>query len=61
VAPLVASEVLLAVNAATVVHPYLPTRHWLAWIDFFRQPIFWRDIRRGIGIQAVCVVVSLAA
>jgi ABC-2 type transport system permease protein len=60
-AALVASEVLVALNAATVVQPYLPTRYWLAWIDFFRQPVFWRDIQRGFGIQAVYVVVFLAA
>jgi ABC-2 type transport system permease protein len=60
-ATLVASEVLVTLNAATAVQPYLPTRYWLAWIDFFRQPIFWRDIQRGFGIQAVYVVVFLAA
>jgi ABC-type transport system involved in cytochrome c biogenesis ATPase subunit len=60
-AALVASEVLVTLNAATVVQPYLPTRYWLAWIDFFRQPVFWRDIQPGFGIQAVYVVVFLAA
>jgi len=60
-AALVASEILVALNAATAVQPYLPTRYWLAWIDFFRQPIFWRDIQRGFAIQAVYVVVFLAA
>ena len=60
-AALVASEILVTLNAATVVQPYLPTRYWLAWIDFFRQPIFWRNIDRGFAIQAVYVVVFLAA
>jgi ABC-2 type transport system permease protein len=60
-AALVASEILVTLNAATVVQPYLPTRYWLAWIDFFRQPIFWRDIQRGFGIQAIYVVVFLGA
>jgi ABC-2 type transport system permease protein len=60
-ATLVASEVLVTLNAASVVQPYLPTRYWLAWIDFFRQPIFWRDIQRGFAIQAVYVVVFLAS
>jgi ABC-2 type transport system permease protein len=60
-ATLVASEVLVTLDAATAVQPYLPTRYWLAWIDFFRQPIFWRDIQRGFGIQVVYVVVFLAA
>jgi ABC-2 type transport system permease protein len=60
-AVLVASEVLVTLNAASAVQPYLPTRYWLAWIDFFRQPILWRDIQRGFAIQAVYVVVFLAA
>ena len=60
-AALVASEVLVTLGAASAVQPYLPTRYWLAWIDFFRQPIFWPDIQRGFAIQAVYVVVFLAA
>jgi ABC-2 type transport system permease protein len=60
-AVLVASEVLVTLNAASAVQPYLPTRYWLAWIDFFRQPIFWPDIQRGFAIQAVYVVVFLGA
>jgi ABC-2 type transport system permease protein len=59
-AALVGSEVLVTLNAASAVQPYLPTRYWLAWVDFFRQPIFWRDIQRGFGIQAVYVAVFLA-
>ena len=58
-AALITSEVLVTLNAATVVQPYLPTRYWLAWIDFFRQPILWRDIQRGFGIQLVYVAVFL--
>ncbi len=60
-AALVASEVLVTLNAASAIQPYLPTRYWLAWIDFFRQPIFWPDIQRGFAIQAVYVAVFLAA
>lgn len=60
-AALVISEILVTLNAASAVQPYLPTRYWLAWIDFFRQPIFWRDIQRGFAIQAVYVAVFLAA
>jgi len=60
-ATLVTSEVLVTLNAATVIQPYLPTRYWLAWVDFFRDPIFWRDIQRGFAIQAVYVAVFLAA
>jgi ABC-2 type transport system permease protein len=60
-AVLVTSQVLVTLDAAAAVRPYLPTRYWLAWIDFFRQPILWHDIQRGLGIQAVYVLVFLAA
>lgn len=61
VAALIASGVLVALNAGEAVSPYLPTRYWLAWLDFFRQPILWQEIDRGFAIQAVYVVVFLAA
>jgi ABC-2 type transport system permease protein len=60
-AVLITSEVLTTLDAAESVRPYLPTRYWLAWVDFFRVPILWRDIERGIGIQLVYLVVLLGA
>jgi ABC-2 type transport system permease protein len=60
-AALITSEVLVSLNAASAVNPYLPTRYWLAWIDFFRDPIVWRNIERGFAVQAAYVVVFLAA
>jgi ABC-2 type transport system permease protein len=60
-AALVASEVLVTLNSATAVSPYMPTRYWLAWVDFFRQPILWRNIDRGFAIQAIYVAVFLGA
>jgi ABC-2 type transport system permease protein len=60
-AALVTSQVLVALNAAASVSPYLPTRYWLAWVDFFREPILWRDIERGFAVQGIYVVVLLGA
>jgi ABC-2 type transport system permease protein len=60
-AALVTSATLVTLNAAGSVNPYLPTRYWLAWVDFFREPILWRDIDRGFAVQAVYVVVLLGA
>jgi ABC-2 type transport system permease protein len=58
---LVASSLLLTLDAAGALRPYLPTRYWLAFVDLFRQPILWRDILRGVGLQAVYVTVLLGA
>jgi ABC-2 type transport system permease protein len=60
-AVLVASSLLLTLDAAGALQPYLPTRYWLAFVDLFRQPILWRDLIRGVALQAVYVAVLLAA
>jgi ABC-2 type transport system permease protein len=58
---LVTSSLLLTLDAAQALRPYLPTRYWLSFVDIFRQPILWRDILRGVGLQAVYLTVLLGA
>jgi ABC-2 type transport system permease protein len=59
---LIASTVLLGLDAATALHPYLPTRYWLAFVDLFRDPILWRDLQRGLLVQvSYLLVFTLAA
>jgi ABC-2 type transport system permease protein len=60
-AVLIASSLLFTLDAASSFAPYLPTRYWLAFVDLFREPILWRDVVRGIGLQAVYVVVLTGA
>jgi ABC-2 type transport system permease protein len=60
-AVLVASSLLFTLDAASPIAPYLPTRYWLAFVDLFRDPILWRDIIRGLALQAVYVGVLLVA
>ncbi len=58
-ATLVASTVLVALDAAGSVRDWLPTRYWLSWVDLFRDPILWHDVDRGILVQAIYIVVFL--
>jgi ABC-2 type transport system permease protein len=60
-AVLVTSSLLFTLDAASPIAPYLPTRYWLSFVDFFRDPIHWRDVTRGIALQGVYVGVLLAA
>jgi ABC-2 type transport system permease protein len=60
-AVLVTSSLLFTLNAASPIAPYLPTRYWLSFVDFFRDPILWRDVTRGLALQGVYVGVLLAA
>jgi ABC-2 type transport system permease protein len=43
------------------VRPYLPTRYWLAFVDFFRDPVLYRDVVRGTALRAVYIGVFLTA
>lgn len=58
---LVASTLLLTLDAADPLQPYLPTRYWLAFVDLFRDPILWREVVRGVLLQGVYVAVFLGA
>ena len=60
-AVLIGSSLLFTLDAASDIAPYLPTRYWLSFVDFFRDPIRWRDVLRGLGLQAVYVGVLLGA
>jgi ABC-2 type transport system permease protein len=60
-AVLITSEVLVTLDAAAKVKPYLPTNYWLSWIDFFRVPIFWGNIDKGLLVQCAYLVVFFGA
>ncbi|HTZ42973.1 MAG TPA: ABC transporter permease [Jatrophihabitans sp.] len=60
-AVLIGSSVLLTLDAAHALQPYLPTRYWLSFIDLYRDPILWRNVIRGVALQAVYVAVFLGA
>jgi ABC-2 type transport system permease protein len=61
IALLVTSGVLVGLEAASSVQPYLPTRYWLAFVDFFRDPVLYRDVVRGTALQAAYIGVFLTA
>jgi ABC-2 type transport system permease protein len=59
---LIASTVLLGLDAAQALHPFLPTRYWLAFVDLFRDPILWDDLVSGLIVQlGYLLVFGLAA
>ena len=60
-AVLIASSLLLTLDAANALQPFLPTRYWLSFVDLFRDPILWRDVVRGTELQLLYVLVFLAA
>ena len=45
---LIGSSLLLTLDAARSLQPYLPTRYWLSFVDLFRDPILWHNVERGV-------------
>lgn len=60
-AAFVGSQVLDLIEATRSIQAYLPTHHWLKFVDFYRDPILWRDVNEGIVLQAIYVAVFLGA
>ncbi|MEO5982599.1 MAG: ABC transporter permease [Pedococcus sp.] len=58
---LIGSSLLLTIDAARPLQPYLPTRYWLTFVDLYRDPLLLSGIERGVGLQAVYVAVLLGA
>jgi ABC-2 type transport system permease protein len=58
---LIGSSLLLTLDAAKALSPYLPTRYWLSFVDLFRDPILWRNVERGLLLQLVYLAVFLGA
>ncbi len=59
---LIASAVLLGLDAASSLQPFLLTRYWLSFVDLFRNPILWDSVLRGLLVQvSYLLVFTLAA
>ncbi|MGQ0838180.1 ABC transporter permease [Actinokineospora sp.] len=60
-AVLIASSVMQTLEAADPIKAYLPTNYWLSWIDFFRDPILWHNLNRGLVLQTCYIALFFAA
>ncbi|MBJ7002806.1 ABC transporter permease [Streptomyces sp. CRPSP2-6A1] len=39
------------------VRPYLFSHYWLSFADLMRDPVYWHDLVRGLGLQALYAAV----
>ena len=44
-----------------VIHPYLISHRWLAFVGLFRSPVDWVGIRQGLVLDAVYTALFLGA
>ncbi len=45
------SSLLLTIDAARPLQPYLPTRYWLTFVDLYRDPLLLSGVERGSGCR----------
>ena len=55
----IASQVLDNLSSLRVIHPYLLSHRWLAFVDLFRQPVDWSGMRQGLILDAAYTAVFL--
>jgi ABC-2 type transport system permease protein len=61
VAVAIGSQVLDSLSALRVIHPYLLSHQWLAFVDLFRSPVEWSGIARGCLLAAAYTALFLGA
>ena len=61
VAVAIASQILDHVDSVRVIHPYLISHQWLAYLDLFRSPVEWGNVLRGLVTFAIYTALFLGA
>ncbi|MFD7230038.1 ABC transporter permease [Streptomyces sp. NPDC059881] len=50
-------QILNSIPQLDAVHPYLFPHHWLSFADVLREPVYWDDVLRNLGLQGAYVAV----
>ncbi|MFE1440961.1 ABC transporter permease [Streptomyces sp. NPDC058739] len=54
---LITVQILDQIPQLSALHPYFFSHHWLSFADLMREPVYWEDLRKNLGIQALYAVV----
>ncbi|MGW5676727.1 ABC transporter permease [Streptomyces sp. NPDC003860] len=54
---LITVQILDTIPQLDEVHPYLFPHYWLSFSDLLREPVFWDEVQKNLGLQAVYVAV----
>ncbi|MFE9340243.1 ABC transporter permease [Streptomyces sp. NPDC007063] len=50
---LITVQILNAIPQLDAFHPYLFPHYWLSFADLLRDPVYWDDILKNLGVQAL--------
>ncbi|MET9774307.1 ABC transporter permease [Streptomyces sp. NPDC006367] len=54
---LITVQILDQIPQLDALHPYLFSHHWLSFADLMREPVYWDDLVRNLGLQALYAAV----
>ncbi|UUU24293.1 ABC transporter permease [Streptomyces sp. DSM 40750] len=54
---LITIQILDQIPQLDALHPYFFSHYWLSFADLMREPIYWDDLQRNFGLQAVYAAV----
>ncbi|MFJ9741087.1 ABC transporter permease [Streptomyces sp. NPDC101166] len=54
---LITVQILDQIPQLHAVHPYLFSHYWLSFADLMRDPVYWEELRKNLGLQAVYAAV----
>ncbi|MFJ5261548.1 ABC transporter permease [Streptomyces sp. NPDC088387] len=54
---LITVQILGQIPQLDALHPYFFSNYWLSFADLMREPIYWDDLTKNLGLQALYAVV----
>ncbi|MCM1970760.1 MULTISPECIES: ABC transporter permease [Streptomyces] len=54
---LITVQILDQIPQLDAIHPYLFSHHWLSFADLMREPVYWDDLVKNLGLQALYAAV----
>ncbi|KAB1144117.1 ABC transporter permease [Streptomyces luteolifulvus] len=54
---LITVQILDQIPQLHAIHPYLFSHHWLSFADLMRDPVYWDDLVKNLGLQALYAAV----
>ncbi|MFI1013547.1 ABC transporter permease [Streptomyces sp. NPDC020965] len=54
---LITVQILGTIPQLEAVHPYLFPHYWMSFSDLMREPLYWDEVRKNLGLQALYVAV----
>ncbi|QJT03411.1 ABC transporter permease [Streptomyces asoensis] len=54
---LITVQILDQIPQLHALHPYFFSHHWLSFADLMREPVYWDDLEKNLGLQALYAAV----